>query len=100
MLHQPDVNVDKIMKLADFLDDLSPERFSMKTFGQWEEPRCICGWLLHNEGHFRKDSIYLAADILGIKYPMARRLFGANTPYTNKEAASVLRHIAVTGDMP
>jgi hypothetical protein len=100
MLQKPDVNVSKIMELADFIDGLDSTQFSMKSFGSYLEPRCICGWLLHNECHVDKSDINLAAGILGINYEIARDLFGASPEYTPHEAASVLRHIAVTGELP
>lgn len=101
MLHKPDVNVDRIMKLADFIGGLEHgSSFSMKSWGSTGEPRCICGWLSHQEGHSRYDDVSYAADLLGISFETACKLFDPKTDYTPKEAAAALRHLAVTGELP
>lgn len=98
MLHKPDVNVDRIMALADFLDGLEGERFSMRQWGAGGEPRCICGWLCENDAHFRHDDVEYARRVLGISYTSACALFGPENDWTAQQAASVLRRIAVTGE--
>ena len=100
MLHKPDVNTAKILDLANFIEGLDRKQFSMHTFGTFEEPRCICGWLLHNECYMDKSDTWRAAELLGISRETANDLFCNARNYTPKQAASVLRTLAVTGELP
>lgn len=75
MLHKPDVHTAKLLDLADFIEGLAPDKFSMGSWGEWDEPRCICGWLMQCEGHIDKTDERLGADILGLSYEVAHDLF-------------------------
>ena len=102
MLQRPDVGVERILALADFIEGLEPDRFSMSSWGQFEEPRCICGWYQQLHGNFDKMAWGQAAEGLGLDLKTATRLFHdpdwkKSTP---KGAAKVLRHLAVTGELP
>jgi len=97
MLNKPDLNVSLIMKHADFIAGLDPKRFDMSKWGVLHEPRCICGWLLHNQAIREKDSVGIAADMLGIEYMDACRLFAPEPKLTTKAAAAKLRYLAATG---
>jgi hypothetical protein len=100
MLHKPDPKTEKVLKLADFIDELEPERFSMRQWGVHSEPRCICGWLMHNEGIIEKDNWQEAALILGMDENIAQRMFQQplRSDIDNHKAAKALRHYAVTGE--
>jgi len=98
MLQKPDVSTERILELANFLNELEPERFSMNSWGQWEEPRCICGWYQQLHAHINKEDWRQAADGMGIPHGVAHTLFhDASTP---QQAAKRLRHLAVTGELP
>lgn len=99
MLQKPDVHTVKMLKLADFLEGLEPERFSMASWGSWEEPRCICGWYQHLHGHFNKENWKQAADGLGLAHDVAHHLFTHSFFHTPQQAAKALRHLAVTGEV-
>jgi hypothetical protein len=100
MLQKPDVHTAELLELANFIDDLEPERFDMGTFGTYEEPRCICGWYQHNHGHVNKSDWSAAGKALGLTDHVAHRLFHYGTgSMDNKQAAKVLRHLAVTGEL-
>jgi len=99
MLKKPDVNVDLIMKHADFIAGLDADRFSQRKWGFLDEPRCICGWLLHNAGIKEKDNVEIASKMLGIEYMEACKLFAPEPQLTPKEAAARLRHLAITGEV-
>lgn len=102
MLRRPDVGTERLLALADFLDQLEPERFSMGTWGQWEEPRCICGWYQQLHGNMDKMDWGQAAEGLGLDRLTASKLFHDPSwgTSTAKGAARTLRHLAVTGEMP
>lgn len=93
-----------LLELATFIENLEPERFNMRKWGDYEEPRCICGWLMHLHARIEKRDTEYAAELLGITTKQARILFATWSSevldFTPKEAASVLRHIAVTGKLP
>jgi hypothetical protein len=99
MLQKPDVHTAEILELADFIDGLEPEQFDMGTFGTLEEPRCICGWYQHIHGHINKSDWTAVAGKLGLNDHMAHRLFHYGSGMDNKQAARVLRHLAVTGEL-
>jgi len=100
MLQTPDVHTKRLLDLADFIEALPPEKFSMKSWGQFSEPRCICGWFLHNEGFFKKDEWQEAGDRLGLDRRVAADLFSAiNDHWNTHTAAKVLRHLAITGEL-
>ena len=100
MLQKPSVGTERILALADFLDQLEPERFSMTSWGLEEEPRCICGWYQQLHGNFNKMDIAQAAESMGISLPIARKLFSSADAYTPQMAAKKLRYLAVTGELP
>jgi hypothetical protein len=99
MLQQPDKYTKRILDLADFIETLPPERFSMGSWGNTGEPRCICGWLLHREGFFRLDDWHEAGDRLGLDELQASKLFTSANQWNGREAARVLRHLAITGEL-
>jgi hypothetical protein len=96
MLQIPDVHTKRLLDLADFLENLEPEQFSMRQWGQHSEPRCICGWLLHNEGYHRMDDWAHAAAYLGLDDFTACKLFAPENEWSNDRAARALRELAVT----
>ncbi len=100
MLQKPDVHTAEILELANFIDNLEPERFDMGTWGTVEEPRCICGWYQQLHGHVNKSDWMGAGKALGLSEHTAHKLFHYGTgSMNNKEAARVLRHLAVTGEL-
>jgi hypothetical protein len=99
MLQKPDVHTEKMLELATFLENLEPERFSMGSWGQWEEPRCICGWYQHLHGHIDKENWRHAADGMGLDHQKAHYLFTHGSFSTPQQAAKALRHLAVTGEV-
>lgn len=100
MLQKPDVHTKRILDLADFIEELSPERFLMSTWGMDQEPRCICGWFMHNNARMEKDDWREAARLLGLDEVTASHLFSDHRSryFDNKQAAKTLRHLAVTGE--
>lgn len=103
MLQQPDKATKRILELADFIEKLPPDQYNQSTYGTASETgRCICGWLLHNIGHPVSDYKY-AADLLGLDPYATQKLFGGNPLRTRwpttADAAKVLRHLAVTGEV-
>ena len=96
MLNIPDVETKRLLDLADFIEQLPEHRFNMRQWGQLSEPRCICGWFNHNEGHPYKDDWRRAADRLGLDEHTANRLFTPND-WDTQQAARALRSIAVGG---
>jgi hypothetical protein len=100
MLHRPDAHVERLLKLADFLDELEPQRFSMRQWGKTQEPRCICGWFMHNAG-LNEDSWITAGKLLGMDEDTATLFFQQplrRNEISNHDAAKALRHFAVTGE--
>lgn len=95
MLQIPNVHAKRLLDLADFIENLDPERFSMKQWGQHSEPRCICGWLLHNESHERKDDWMHAAQHLGLDEQTGSKLFNPDSDWDTHQAAQELRRLAV-----
>ena len=99
MLYKPDVETKKMLDLADFIEKLEPDRFDMSKWGDFQEPRCICGWLQHNDSHMDKDDWPEAGRRLGLEREMAHTLFHS-TGWTQRDAVAALRHLAVTGELP
>jgi hypothetical protein len=96
MLMRPDVHTQRLLALADFLENLEPERFSMRQWGQLGEPRCVCGWFLHEEGDvINLDNWHEAADRLGLDHSVAGFLFSPENDWDNKQAARAVRDLAV-----
>ena len=95
MLQIPNVHAKRLLDLADFIENLDPDRFSMRQWGQHSEPRCICGWLLHNEGEERMDNWIVGAELLGLDEQTASKLFSPDNPWDNHQAAQELRRLAV-----
>jgi hypothetical protein len=99
MLQRPDVGTERILALADFIEGLEPDRFSMSSWGEHEEPRCICGWYQQLHGHLDKTDWGQAADGMGLSHDVAHQLFHGG--YWKPDlAAKALRHLAVTGELP
>jgi hypothetical protein len=98
MLQKPDVHTAKILDLANFIENLPNDSFSMGSWGLHGEPRCICGWYNHNNAHMEHDDWANAADGLGLTDDVAKRLFTSRT-LSQQQAAKTLRHLAVTGEL-
>jgi hypothetical protein len=98
MLQTPDAKTKKLLELADFIENLEEDRFSMRSWGQTGEPRCICGWFLYREGYFNCADWLEAADRLGLDGKTASHLFHIQE-WDTRQAAKVLRHLAVTGEL-
>ena len=102
MLKKPEVHVEKILELANFIEALPPEQFDMGDF-----ECCIAGWALHLDGQdvlaplLTGSPSTRARDLLGIDGDRASNLFFFGIHYhpTTKEAARVLRHLAITGEV-
>jgi hypothetical protein len=97
MLQVPDIHTKRLLDLANFIEDLDEERFSMRQWGQLSEPRCICGWYAHNEGHPHKDDWRWFGDRLGLDENMTSALVSPEHEWSTVEAARALRNLAVTG---
>ena len=101
MLQRPDVGTERILELADFIEGLESDRFSMSSWGLHEEPRCICGWYQQLHGNMDKMDWRQAAEGMGLDETTAQKLFTDPgwTKSSPKGAAKVLRHLAVTGEL-
>ena len=99
MLQRPDVGTERLLELADFIEGLESDRFNMRDWGRWEEPRCICGWYGQLHCRFDKMDWKGVANELGISHEVANSLFH-NEQSGPKGAARTLRHLAVTGELP
>jgi hypothetical protein len=95
MLQVPDKHTKRLLDLADFIDNLDREQFSMRQWGQHSEPRCICGWLLHNEGYHRMDDWKHAASYLGLDDETGSKLFSPENDWDQHDAARAIRNLAV-----
>jgi len=89
MLKQLDKHQRRLLELAEFIDGLDPDRFSMSSWGCDQEPRCICGWYQQIHGHFAKDDWQNAAEGLGLDTDTATKLFASNR-MTKSEAVKAL----------
>lgn len=120
MLMNLPTNVENILRVADYLDDLpDPSAFSMFFF-QWPSmgeamhpcgtPSCIAGYACHVHGIVRHgyDTMEAAQMLFGLSEENARLLFlpeedrdGRNFVnrfnINNTQAAQLLRHLATTG---
>lgn len=94
-----DEHTTELLKLADLLEGLVPGSFSMTSWGQWSEPRCICGWYLHSQGFFSHDDWREAAKRLGLSEETAKELFSAENHWDQWQAARAVRYVAVTGSL-
>src|SRR4249920_2288876 len=100
MLQKPDVHTSRLLETADFIEKLPDGAFNMGRFSHGgEEPRCICGWVLHNNAYIDNADTQEAARLLGLDRQVAYRLFHENNNWTQKQAARALRHLAVTGEL-
>lgn len=124
MLMKPNVNVENILKVAEYLDDLpDPSQFSMNYY-QWFNcsilaqnghacgaPACIAGYAcyVHNREAFFEEAHSNACELFGLSFGDGNELF---TPtdhngrarlrhyeINNKQAAQLLRHLATTGSV-
>jgi hypothetical protein len=109
MLKMPERNVAAILDLANFFETLDAALYDQKTFKSGNR-RCICGWCNYRTGREESDAIG-AGKTLGINDRQRNHLFadhggrrhtwmwgGGDAP-TPKDAARVLRHLAVTGEI-
>jgi|KBSMisStaDraftv2_1062788.scaffolds.fasta_scaffold1506807_1 hypothetical protein len=98
------LNTDKttqnILKMAEFFENLPPEKYNQNDFLDGHGRRCICGWVNFKTSHPLPADRFHAADYLGISIDQSLALFGARRDDpTPKQAARVLRHLAVTGEV-
>jgi hypothetical protein len=104
MLTKPDVNVETILELADFMEALPPEKYNQtKCFGN---SCCIWGWDMvrnHQSYHDSPDHGVLFCERMGInRNQFCKLVDGRPFSYyepTSKDAARVLRHLAYTGEV-
>src|SRR5262245_59646475 len=109
MLQTPSTETKALLDLADYLERLDP-----KDYDQTQFTNCICGHCNRKSYRVYSD-VHAARRELGLTEDIANRLFSGSAGRhsvhimglfshthlpTNKDAAKVLRHIAVTGDLP
>lgn len=102
MLQKPDVHTQRILDLADYFDGLDPTKYNQH---RWQD--CICGHAARRIGlesdFLDTDGRNAAAvrDHLGLSSNGAADLFRAYEGFNPlpKQAAKVLRHLAVTGEV-
>lgn len=106
MLQAPDKTTTEILELAKFIEELSPGRYRQSSYRDSTGARCICGWFNYRNCHFNSDDWRYAQEKMGLTKKQAQALFEGhpfnyyrNEPPTAKEAARVLRHLAVTGEV-
>lgn len=102
MLQQPDVHQQRILELADFI-----EKSDFFDMGSWN--CCIYGHIMKLAKSGRKDMasfwefsdspIERAMNWLGRPINDWHRMMG-NDGQSKEQAASMLRHLAVTGEIP
>lgn len=111
MLHTPDAKTKALLELADFMETLPAKKYDQREFtpGGCGTGGCIAYWACDKFGvpfHISE-----ATTALGLDPVTAQQLFapdaGQHTMMgcwlrgpTPQEAASVLRELAVTGDIP
>jgi hypothetical protein len=114
MLQELPVNTKAILDLAHFFETLDPKLYRQDCWDDCEGARCICGWTNYRAGYSPAHDQETAAILLGIDEEMATKLFrgsaGRKTKMgyfglrdelpTPQEAASCLRHLAITGEVP
>lgn len=84
----------RMFELADFIGGLTAEQFDIGRWGNAGEPRCICGWFMHNHGFAQHDDWRTAAEMLGLSEEGARHLFHGDRPRGPQQAAAELRELA------
>ena len=101
MLQQPDRHTQEILDLANFLDELPPDRYEQNRFLNEHGARCACGWQNYRKCRMTPEDTKAAADDLGLSDGQAGVLFGLH-PFRkidSKQMARTLRHLAVTGEI-
>lgn len=83
----------RLLELADFIQTLSYDQFSMGQWGGNGEPRCICGWFMHNHC-LAHDDWRTAGKMLGLTEHEASKLFKGDVTKTTETAAAELRQLA------
>jgi len=96
MLRAPNKEQRRLLELADFIEGLDADRFSMSSWGTDGEPRCICGWFMQNHGLAQGDW-ETAAVMLGLDRRTATHLFQARL-WSKHEAVKQLRSLAFAAD--
>ena len=92
MLQKPNVNISRLMELADIIEGST-------DYDQSDLNHCICGKACKKWAWgWSPISMAKGAEILGLSEAQGRELFG-NTPTTPAKTARVLRHLAVTGEV-
>lgn len=92
MLKTPDVHTARILALADHM-------LTVDDYDQNEWDNCICGQAMRNYCIDSKDAV---CDFLGISYSKGLDLFQAfhnDHKPSQVQAAKVLRHLAITGEV-
>lgn len=115
MLQVPDRKSRALLELASFFESLDPALYDQSTFYNSRTGACcICGWQNTRTGQAVDDWDQASAS-LGLTPAIAKALFSATGGQkikrrwllpdviekpTSKEAASCLRHLAITGEIP
>jgi hypothetical protein len=107
MLQVPDRNTKELLDLASFFEELDPALYTQVQFRSGEA-RCICGWCNERQGRLADDQ-QAARKTLGLTQEASASLFRGDAGQTRswmgmvaptpKDAARVLRHLAVTGEL-
>jgi hypothetical protein len=92
MLQKPDIYTERLLRVADRI-----ERSTTFNMGNWHE--CICGNIMREMGQeMGAGSTYAAAEFIGVDFTNGNKLWSG--PHcTAKQAAKMLRHLAVTGEI-
>jgi hypothetical protein len=106
MLDTPNEKTNRILQLADFIENLPPENYKQSSFTSGPA-HCICGWIMERLGREDYSNVHQASDYLGLNYYQGEELFcgapilgpnwNSTKVPTNLDAARVLRHLAITG---
>lgn len=99
---QSSKETQNILKLADFIENLSSDQYNQRTYIDHNGGRCICGWVNYLNATMPKEWVQ-ACKYLGVTEDQGKILFAAH-PWpalnpTKEQAARVLRHLAVTGEV-
>ena len=105
MLAKPDVNVERILDLSNYMENLDPSLYDQRTLGRSvlgdsKSPCCIWGHIRLREHNYDMN-IQDLGNFLGLAVDQICGVVSniGNKQPTNKEAASMLRHLAVTGEI-
>lgn len=105
------MNKENILKLAEHIEKLPPDRYRQLVFSRCGLPQCIAGHALDLSGDWDwrverwNEDKYLAQYWLGLSDVQADALFAGEpvgmgwTEPSVDDAASTLRHLAETGEV-